>query len=432
MKQNRSSIRGQTTDMEDFTISPVLRTYRPKKGGVYPVQLYIYHKPTGRKKNYGTNITLSKEEFIACYDRDKALLRRQNKVVRDQIEEMIKKTCEDLEGTQNDFSFKVLDSKLLRSKKDRKNIYWYLRERIDFFVSLGSESTASLYDSTLKCLMRYNTSIGGPLILNFDAITPTWLKKFEIFMIGKGSSKNTIAMYLRSLRAVFNKAISDSEIEKSSYPFGVNKYVIKEGGKVKKALSLDDIKKLFNSTPLTQYQRKAKDFWFFSYLSNGLNIKDIIFLKYSQVQDGKFWFERIKTAGTYKRVKIIEVPMSEYHLKIFREYGTVQLEKDQYIFPILLKNDTPKEVYRKNKNFTRFINQHIKKLALNNQITPSISTYFARHSLATNLIRQGKSMAFAQEVLGHSSSTTTERYFAGFSDETKLETAENLYTELLI
>jgi site-specific recombinase XerD len=51
------------------------------------------------------------------------------------------------------------------------------------------------------------------------------------------------------------------------------------------------------------------------------------------------------------------------------------------------------------KNFTRFVNQHLKKLAKSLGITEDISTYFARHSFATIAIRSGASMEFVSETL---------------------------------
>jgi site-specific recombinase XerD len=77
------------------------------------------------------------------------------------------------------------------------------------------------------------------------------------------------------------------------------------------------------------------------------------------------------------------------------------------------------------------VNQHIKKLAVNNGLTKDISTYYARHSFATGLIREGRSMAFVQEALGQSSSKTTQNYMAGFLNEERKEAAETLYPNMI-
>jgi len=71
------------------------------------------------------------------------------------------------------------------------------------------------------------------------------------------------------------------------------------------------------------------------------------------------------------------------------------------------------------KAFTRFINQHIKKLAKANGLPDGISTYYARHSFATIGIQNGQSLEFMQRELGHKSMATTQNYFSGFDNETK-------------
>jgi site-specific recombinase XerD len=48
-----------------------------------------------------------------------------------------------------------------------------------------------------------------------------------------------------------------------------------------------------------------------------------------------------------------------------------------------------------------------------------INPKIARHTFATNLIRNGAGLEFAQEQLGHSTIKVTQNYFTGFADEQK-------------
>lgn len=43
-----------------------------------------------------------------------------------------------------------------------------------------------------------------------------------------------------------------------------------------------------------------------------------------------------------------------------------------------------------------------------------LTTYLARHSFATILVRSGAPMKLARQSLGHQSIVTTEKYFAEF------------------
>ena len=51
---------------------------------------------------------------------------------------------------------------------------------------------------------------------------------------------------------------------------------------------------------------------------------------------------------------------------------------------------------------------------LSGDLPIKLTTYVARHSFATMLVRGGAPMAFASQTLGHSNILTTQRYFAGF------------------
>ena len=84
------------------------------------------------------------------------------------------------------------------------------------------------------------------------------------------------------------------------------------------------------------------------------------------------------------------------------------------------------EQNRKIENFIRFLNQYIKELAVQEGLPEGISTYWARHSFATNAIRQGASMEFVSEALNHSDMQTTQRYFAGFENSAKKELMKKL------
>ncbi|WP_229714380.1 MULTISPECIES: tyrosine-type recombinase/integrase [Flavobacteriaceae] len=106
------------------------------------------------------------------------------------------------------------------------------------------------------------------------------------------------------------------------------------------------------------------------------------------------------------------------------KYGTN--DQDNYIFPVMSKKAAAGVNYKKYKNFNRYVNQHIKKLAELNNLPGEISYYWARHSFATNSIRKGASMEFISEALNHSDLNVTKGYFAGFEDETKKEFADKL------
>jgi site-specific recombinase XerD len=87
---------------------------------------------------------------------------------------------------------------------------------------------------------------------------------------------------------------------------------------------------------------------------------------------------------------------------------------------------TEVEKFKKSNNFTRLLNQHLKKLAKANGLPEEISVYWARHSFATNAIRSGASLEQISQALNHHDLATTKGYFAGFEDDAMRKLTENL------
>ena len=150
-------------------------------------------------------------------------------------------------------------------------------------------------------------------------------------------------------------------------------------------------------------------------------------LRYEDIQEGKIIFYRAKTINTAKAdLRPVVVHLTDYANSVIDKYGNTNKAPKALVFSIL--NDQQSEIikFKAIKNFTRFINQNVKKLAQVNNITGEISTYWARHSFATNAIRSGLSMEFVSEAFTHSSMKTTQGYFAGFEEDNKKELMETL------
>ena len=137
-------------------------------------------------------------------------------------------------------------------------------------------------------------------------------------------------------------------------------------------------------------------------------------------------FQRAKTIRTNNSQAPVKVYLTELAIQVIEKYGNPEREPGNHVFPIYEGAATAGEKHIKLQNFVRYINQHFLKLAKAAGIDEKVSTYWARHSFATNAIRSGASMEFVSEALSHSNLTTTRNYFAGFEDERKKELAEKL------
>jgi len=155
-------------------------------------------------------------------------------------------------------------------------------------------------------------------------------------------------------------------------------------------------------------------------------MKDIAQLKFSDINNDTFVFYRAKSIRTTKENLIpITAYLNDFSRGIIAKYGN-NIDESPYVFPILEEVNIAAEQHRKIQSFTRSISQHLKKLCVAIGLPEEVSTGWARHSYATGGVRQGKTMEFMSEALGHKDIKTTLNYFAGFEDETKKEFAKNL------
>ena len=394
---------------------------RIKNDGTFPVKLRVFMPYPKQIKLYSTEFNMTKEEFDATWTNNKPRLEfKDNRNKLQQLEAKAQKVADSMAF----FTFELFEKKLFMPPGEKSDVLYQFQENIECLRQADQHGTAELYGLCVKSLDAFlkhskKTKIEN---LQFQEISPGFLKEYEKYMVQhKGRSYTTVSMYLRTLRTIFNKVIKEETLKHEFYPFGTKKdgkYEIPYSQKAKKALSNDELKALFETKPITQEQEKAKDFWFLSYSFSGMNIKDIVQLRYKDYDQDTIKFYRAKTINTTRNKKELVVYVNEYSKSIINKYSNVNTKPDDFLFPIINKEMDTAERDVVITNFVRFINQHMTKLCKENKLT-RVSTYWARHSFATNAIRNGASMEFVQESLGHGSLSTTQQYFAGFESETK-------------
>ena len=408
------------------TIDTYLDIRRRKDNGTYPVKLKVYYND--KTKFYRTGIDLTREEFERSYLAQKP--REEFKKVKQSIQKIETRANEVLE-TIKDFSFEKFERKMFRPIGSENDVFYYYKKVIDDFKRRERVNTQSNYELSQKSIKAFLASTGkNGSELQFDEITVSFLKDYESWMLRNEKSITTVGIYLRPLQAIFNHAIADTETLKEIYPFGKRKYQIPAGRNTKKALSKEELAKLrdFPVEPNIHLQ-KARDFWFFSFYCNGMNMRDIAELKYKDLRENSFSFIRTKTKFTTKGdLKPIYVALNPFTRNVLDKYRTHKVGKeDLYIFPIFNPRMNEEEKVRAVDNFTRFVNQHMKTIAKAVGVTEKLSTYWARHTFTTiSITSNNRSLEFIQGALGHNSIATTMKYWSGFDESVVNDNAEQL------
>ena len=103
----------------------------------------------------------------------------------------------------------------------------------------GNFGTAHVYRSSLNAIIAYC----GKADFTFEEVSPEWLKGFEIHLRSRGCSWNTVSTYLRTFRAVYNRAV---DLGKAPYvPHLFRSVYTGTRTDHKRALCDEDMKKVF-------------------------------------------------------------------------------------------------------------------------------------------------------------------------------------------
>jgi integrase len=398
----------------------VLDDRRKLKNGKYPVKLRVTY--ARKQRYYPADIELTKEEYAQVSSRNPRGVYKSLKLKLSALEQR----ANDIINGLPHFDFPLFRKRYYGILPTGTDVYSFYEQFIGDLKRGGNLGTASNYECSMRSLKNYRPS------LQFGDITVDFLVGYERWMLNNGRSVSTVGIYLRPLRAILNRAISEELVSKEfKYPFGTRKsmkYQIPASRNIKKALSLSEIKQLFlYQTVQGSWEEKALDFWKFSYLANGMNMKDISQLRYKDIDGEYIRFIRSKSARTTAMVMPITVYLSDHLKSIIAKWGRGQeLKPEERIFSISSAADTPEKQRADLQQFIKMVNKHIRIIAQSQGISKPVTTYYARHSFSTVLKRSGASIQHISEALGHSSVVTTRSYLDSFEDESKKEMAKLL------
>jgi site-specific recombinase XerD len=403
----------------------MLDNRREKKDGSYPVKLRITYNRMQKYYNIfdertKKNLSLAPSDFEKVNEDKPRGTYKELKLFLSVTEQKALDVIEDLPI----FSFDAFEKKLFGASVDKSNVFSAYTEYINKANAENRIGSAECYNSSMCSLKSFTSKTH----LSFYDIPPEFLKDYERWMIEKEKSKTTIGIYLRCLRSIFNIAIQDYGIKQEAYPFGKRKYEIPQGTNIKKALTISDIEKIYNYPVIDgTMEQKARDLWLFSYLCNGMNLKDISLLKYENIQQGILVFVRAKTENSTRRnLKQVLVPITSEIIQIIERLGNKPALADNYVFPILKHGMDERQKKEQVKQMTKNTNKYMRRIAKTLEIEKDVTTYTARHSFATVLKRSGAPIQFISEALGHKDLRTTENYLDSFEDSVRREYAAQL------
>ena len=271
---------------------------------------------------------------------------------------------------------------------------------IEEIKSAGKLSTSNIEKDTLKSIQRFFNRTE----ITFKDLSVDAIYKYQSFLNSNNNSQSTIGIRIRTLRAVFNKAINREIIPTTTYPFNKFKVSkIKESGK-KEYLSEEELVLLKNTELLEKKDIFARDMFLLSFYGRGINFIDLMQLKKTDLYKDTITYKRSKTGV------IVNFKLNEYWKRKIQEYTPAN---DSFYLFNIIHNNQDSHTYlnnKKEKYLKIYINTPLKRIVTELDIKKKITYYCARHSFATILKFNNISIDIIKEALGHKDIKSTMSY----------------------
>ena len=231
------------------------------------------------------------------------------------------------------------------------------------------------------------------------AITYEDLQEYLILQSKQKISERTQARWISSIKSFF-KYLLEEEIRDD------NPATLLEGPKLglylPDTLSVEDVERITKNINLSTDLGVRNQCMIEVLYGCGLRVSELIKLKISDI-NFKEGFLKVEGKGQ----KVRYVPLAKYTSHLIKNY----IENVRINNKINKKYEENLFLNSRGSSMSRVIVFIIiKELAEKAGIRKNISPHTFRHSFATHMLQNGADLRFIQEMLGHSSITTTEIY----------------------
>ena len=265
------------------------------------------------------------------------------------------------------------------------------------FEKNASENTIEAYVSDLQKLQNFaeqNLASVTPITISYEH-----LQEF-LYQVSKiNYSERTQARWISSIKGFFSFLLEDELREDN--PSALLE-TPKLGLYLPDTLSLEEIEKLISATDENTDLAKRNRCMIEVLYGCGLRVSELTELQISNIN---FKENYLKIQGKGDKVRF--VPLADYTADFIKNYIN-NIRSKQKINPkhsdILFLNSRGVQISR------QMVFLIIKEIVRKAGIQKNISPHTFRHSFATHLLQNGADLRFIQEMLGHSSITTTEIY----------------------
>jgi integrase/recombinase XerD len=241
---------------------------------------------------------------------------------------------------------------------------------------------------------------------DFERLNPQDLTDFEVSLKSLGLALSSINRTLSAVKGFYRYASLEFDIPNPTLEI----VSAKIARKLPKALSVEEVTKLIESAKREGDAISLRDFAILELLySSGGRVSEIVGvntadISISNTADGDVTVLKLRGKGSKERL----VPLGKFAVAAIEEYFTrtrpALAAKNSKSEPALFLNARGKRLSRQSAW------QIVLDAAVATGLEGKVSPHVFRHSYATHLLDGGADIRVVQELLGHSSVTTTQIY----------------------
>lgn len=338
------------------------------------------------------------------YDTTEDVLKLKGKII-----ELERDNITDFKSIEEELKF-VLNNK---AQKQRNDFFAFADHLIEEMNEDGHKSNATVYNTAKIQFQKYINKI------DLSDIDYNILKGFVRRKKIQGLRPATIHNYLRTLRAIYNQAVKLKYVEDTKPFEGVFAGLKVRSHRARKKYLLHEDIAVIEDAKLTGLADFVRDIFLLQFYLGGQDLKDIYYLKHSDINKDRIFFQRSKVVNGY-----------EFDLAIIPKVKAILSKYDEanYLFP-----------YRKDhqgyitlrRRFSRYL--IIIQELLNIEVKPlggNLGIKVARHTFANIGKRKGVEEDLLRELMGHERDDVDNYYKDKFPenirDEAQLTIVDNL------
>ncbi|HWP58189.1 MAG TPA: site-specific tyrosine recombinase/integron integrase [Candidatus Acidoferrales bacterium] len=217
--------------------------------------------------------------------------------------------------------------------------------------------------------------------------------------LAKTCNKSSLARKLAAIKGFFRFCVREGYLERNPL---IGIATPKQDRALPPFLSVDEAFRLLGSVQGTRHLALRDRAVLEVLYSTGVRVSELVSLNWGEI-DFNLGIVRVAGKGAKERV----VPIGEVALDRLRQYGAEQQKKWQR------KLRGPEPVFlnaRGGRLTTRSVARIVEKNLKSAGIAVKMGPHGLRHSFATHLLNGGADLRLIQELLGHASLSTTQRY----------------------